>query len=204
MGKSGKARVLIVLTLVAGLVGVAGYWVESEPTDTDRYYLRNSGGAVLFEHQAHVDLVDGCESCHHDLLLSDSRQACSDCHGEDVVADDFDHDDLKAIEAHTCGVCHQVNELAEAKSCRHCHPSVQEVDLQIVSCAECHDADYTPDLLTHDEMLEVDGHLCEGCHNPRAINVVYHEQCNRCHLIENPKLFAAEDGSGRCEICHLK
>jgi hypothetical protein len=204
MGQSDKARVLIVLTLIAGMVGVAGYWVESEPTDTDRYYLRNSGGAVLFEHQAHVDLADGCESCHHDLLLSDSRQACSECHGEDVVADDFSHDDLKMIEAHTCGFCHRIDESAQAQSCRHCHAPVQEAALRIVTCTECHDDDYTKDLLTHDEMQEVDGHSCEGCHNPRAINVVYHQQCTRCHLIENHKLFTAKDGGVRCEMCHLK
>ena len=64
MRKPDKARVLIVLALGAALVGVAGYWVESEPANTDRYYLESSGGAVVFEHQAHVDVTDGCERCH--------------------------------------------------------------------------------------------------------------------------------------------
>ncbi len=195
---------LIVLALGAALVGVAGYWVESEPANTDRYYLESSGGAVVFEHQAHVDVTDGCERCHHDLLSSDSRYACNECHGEDVVADDFDHDDLKAIEAHTCGTCHQVSEPAQPQNCRECHPSAQEEDQLAVACVQCHGDDYTTDLLTHDDMQEVHDQSCTGCHNARSISAVYHEQCTRCHLIEKRELFATGEGSVRCERCHLK
>ena len=203
MGKSDKWLQLALLTLVAGLVGVAGYLVESESSNIDRYYLPNSGGAVMFEHKAHTTMVDGCESCHHDLLSSDSRNDCSDCH-EDIVAEDFEHANLKTIEAHSCGTCHQINESAQAQSCRNCHLSVQESDKVSTACIECHDAEYTTDLLTHDEMQEVHDQDCESCHYSRVISVVYHEQCNRCHFVENVKLFASPEGTMKCEMCHLK
>ncbi|MCK4679114.1 MAG: hypothetical protein KAT48_13345 [Bacteroidales bacterium] len=203
MGKSDKWLLLTFLTIVAGVVGVAGYWVESEPLNIGRYYLPNSGGPVMFEHKAHTDLTDGCESCHHDLLLSDDRYDCSDCH-EDFVAEDFDHTDLKTIEAHSCGTCHQIDESAQAQSCRNCHSSVQETDEVSTACIECHDAEYTADLLTHDEMREVHDQDCGSCHYSRVISVAYHEQCNRCHFVENVELFASQEGNVRCEMCHLK
>lgn len=204
ISRQGRSLPLILLALLAGLVGIAGYWTEGEAPESDRYYLRNIGGAVLFEHQAHADMTGGCEGCHHNLLLSDSRHPCSDCHDEAIVADDFDHDNLKTIEAHRCEFCHRVNESAQTQSCRNCHRAVLETGLRIVTCSECHDDGYTRDLLTHDEMQEVDGHSCDGCHNPREISVVYHQQCNRCHLVESPKKFASENGSAKCQSCHLK
>ena len=203
MGKSDKWLPLTLLTLVAGLVGVAGYWVESEPVNTERYYLPNTGGAVMFEHKAHTTTVDGCESCHHDLLSADSRNPCLECH-EDFIAEDFEHADLKTTASHSCATCHQIDESAQTQSCRNCHPSIQESDKVSAACVECHDADYTTDLLTHDEMQEVHDQDCGTCHYSKAISVVYHEQCNGCHLIENNELFASEDGSMRCERCHLK
>ena len=203
MGKPDKWIPLAFLTLVAGLLGIAGYWVEGESSNIGRYYLTNSGGAVVFEHKTHTTMVDGCEGCHHNLLLSDSRNACNDCH-EDFDAEDFDHADLKTIEAHSCGTCHQINESAQAQSCRNCHPSVQETDEISTACIECHDADYTTDLLTHDDMREVHDQNCETCHYSRVISIVYHEQCNRCHFVENVELFTSQEGNMRCEMCHLK
>jgi hypothetical protein len=203
MGKKDKWLPLTFFTLVAGLVGVAGYWVKSEPSNVGRYYLPNSGGAVMFEHKVHTTKVDGCEDCHHELLSSDSRNACSDCH-EDFVAEDFKHADLKTIESHSCGTCHQINESALPQTCRNCHPPVQESDESSIACDECHDDDYTTDMLTHDEMQEVHDHSCGNCHYSRSISIVYHEQCNGCHSIENHSLFTTRDGDMRCEMCHLK
>jgi hypothetical protein len=202
--RQGGSLPLILLVLLAGLAGIAGYWTESEPPDSDRYYLRNIGGAVLFGHRAHADMIGRCEGCHHNLLLSDSRHPCSDCHDETMVADDFEHGDLKTIEAHRCEFCHRVNESAQAQSCRNCHRATAKAGPRVVTCSQCHDDDYTPDLLTHDEMQELDGHSCEGCHNPQEIGAVYHQQCNRCHLDENPEKFASENGSAKCQSCHLK
>jgi len=204
VGSQSRSLLLVIVAVGAGLVGVAGYWSTNEPLDTDRYYMHSSAGAVMFEHRTHADASDGCESCHHDMFLSESRQACDDCHGGDFTAGDFDHDELKAIEAHTCGTCHQIDGSAQAQSCRKCHPAAQEAEQVIVACIKCHDDDYTPDLLTHDEMQEMHVPGCESCHNCRSISEVYHEQCNRCHLAEDSERFAAGDGSVRCEMCHLK
>ena len=159
---------------------------------------------MLIEHDTHIRDTEGCETCHHDLFSSDSRNACSDCHGDDVAAEDFTHEDLKDIEGHSCESCHQTIEGVEPRSCRWCHPDTQESDERIIACSSCHDDEYTPDILTHDEMQEVDGHECESCHNISAVSGAYHEQCNRCHFMENPDEFRSVDGSAMCERCHLK
>jgi len=203
--RNKKSSLLLILTVIAALVGIIGYLVESKPVNnTDRFFLSNSGGAVVFEHQTHTGYGDDCARCHHDLLFSYESQACGDCHDKDVTPDDFEHGDLKEIEAHTCTTCHQADESKQPGSCRTCHPKVQDQERSLIACNDCHDDEYTPDFLTHDEMQEMDGHSCEGCHISGAIGAVYHEQCNRCHLIENSEKFAAGDGSVHCQRCHLK
>lgn len=203
--KAKRPYPLIVLTVLAGLIGVAGFWAGADsPAGSDRFYFRNSGGAVLFEHNNHIDEADGCESCHHNLFLSDSRNECTDCHDDGMSAEDFTHADLKEIDGHSCAGCHQLNETIEAGSCRQCHPAAQESDERLIACSTCHDDDYTPDMLTHDEMQEVEGHECDGCHNISTASGAYHEQCSGCHLQQNPDKFAATEGGVRCEQCHLK
>ncbi|HUV29711.1 MAG TPA: cytochrome c3 family protein [Acidobacteriota bacterium] len=198
-----KPTFLIILTVVAAVAAVGGYWVGEESSDTSRFFLSSSGGDVVFEHGAHTEMAAGCESCHHDLLLADSRQPCSTCHGDDVAAEDFDHDDLKTISAHSCETCHEVNDQAEAGSCRSCHPSAQDAEPQTVACGQCHDG-YSADLMTHDEMQEIEGHACEGCHVIEAVSTVYHRQCEGCHLAESPEKFATETGESQCQSCHLR
>ena len=202
--KPSRPGPLLALTVAAALAGIIGFWASGESADSGRFYLRNSGGAVLFEHDRHVEMSDGCVACHHTLLLSDERQDCADCHGDEVAAEDFEHSDFMQIDAHTCQTCHQADDSRQAGSCRDCHPDAQESDQAIVACGECHDDDYTADALGHDEMQEIHGQSCEGCHNARPVGSVYHEQCNRCHFNENREVFATRDGSARCERCHLK
>lgn len=204
MRKKEKARLLIIVTVGAGLIGIAGCFIEDDPTSNDRSYWRNSGGAVMFEHQAHTDMTEGCESCHHDLLSADSRIACNECHDDDMVTEDFEHSEFEEIEAHTCATCHELDESAEAQSCRICHPAAQEADQPLITCIECHDDEYTIDLLTHDEMQETHEQDCAVCHNSETISAVYHLQCSQCHLIENNQMFADAEGKPRCERCHLK
>lgn len=199
-----RNRLLAGLTIIGALVGIGGYLVEGRPAGTNRYYLVNSGGSVVFEHKSHLLSTDGCENCHHDLLSSDMSNECSDCHGEDFAADDFDHADLKGISAHTCRTCHEIKDTRDALSCRKCHPSVQESEELTIACIQCHDADYTPDILTHGEMKDIHTGDCSRCHTARSISAAYHQACSECHLAGNSSQFADGDGNVRCERCHLK
>ena len=194
---------LIIIVIITGLIGIAGYCIKSEPLTDTRFYINNSSGAVLFEHQQHIELTEGCEVCHHELVLSDNRTDCSECHDDDYDQDLLTHDEMKEIEDHTCSFCHQVNEYTDIQSCRGCHLAENESD-GLVSCLECHDDDYDQDLLTHDEMQEIHEYDCGSCHNIQAIGTVYHEYCSECHTNEKPQQFTNADGSIRCQNCHLK
>ena len=194
---------LIIIVIISGLIGIAGYCIKSEQLTTTRFYIQNSSGAVLFEHQQHIDLTEGCEVCHHELVLSDDRIECSECHDDDYSAEDFFHDELISISDHTCSYCHQVSEYTDIQSCRSCHLSEKKLT-GLISCLECHDDDYDQDLLTHDEMQEIHEYNCESCHNIHAIGIVYHESCSECHTNEKPQKFTNVDGSIRCQNCHLK
>ena len=192
---------LIIIVIITGLIGIAGYCIKSELLTTARFYIQNSGGAVLFEHQQHIEFTEGCEVCHHELVLSDDRTECSECH-DDYSSEDFSHEELTMISDHTCSYCHQVSEYTDIQSCRSCHRAENE-STGLVSCLECHD-DYDQDLLTHDEMQEIHEYNCESCHNTRAIGIVYHEYCGECHTNEKPQQFTNADGNIRCQNCHLK
>ena len=194
---------LIIIVIITGLIGIAGYYVESEPSTNNNFYIQNSSGAVLFEHQQHIKLTEGCEVCHHELVLSDDRTDCSECHDDDYSSEDFFHDELTSISDHTCSYCHQVGEYTDIQSCRSCHLAENE-SIGLIGCSECHDDDYDQDLITHDEMQEIHEYDCGSCHNIQAIGTVYHEYCSECHTNEKPQQFTNADGSIRCQNCHLK
>lgn len=202
--KKNKAIPLVVVVVLAAVVGVVGYLMEKEPSRGERYYWQNPGGAVMFEHQAHFEMSEACENCHHDIIQANVTRDCSECHGDDFSPSDFDHQELMAIQEHECGYCHLRDESLPVQSCRDCHPKVQDQEYGIVACPECHGNDYTEESLTHDEMLTIEGHSCDICHVVRPVAEVYHEQCDRCHARENPGLFVSGNGKSRCEACHLK
>ncbi len=203
-GKRKKSVVLVILTVIAGIVGIGGYMFGGQPPETGRYYIRNSGGAVMFDHAQHTQLAEDCADCHHTVLSADDRNSCSTCHDDEMSADYFEHADLKEIHAQKCTFCHNRAPEAEPQPCQECHPKAQPADNTNISCSECHDDSYTKDLLTHDEMQQIEAHSCDGCHNSRSLNVVYHEQCTGCHLRQDEEKFATKSGEVNCNICHLK
>ncbi len=212
--KGRKDIPLIILTVIALLIGIGGYLaggVESAKKDSDRFYLKNTGGSVMFSHKEHKEYKnDDCTACHHALYLSSEFTSCSaaDCHEEgDFEIDYLTHSDMKEIEDHSCEGCHPVGKDAEAQSCRSCHPAIQEASDTFVTCAksDCHEeGDFAVDDLTHAEMREIEDHNCEGCHTNRSVSDIYHDQCSSCHLQADKEKFTREDGSTRCEMCHLK
>ncbi len=203
-GKQKSTYLLASVAVLTGIIGIGGYLIGQNPKTSDRLYLKNAGGAVLFEHQQHAKMVGDCANCHHEVLLSDERTQCTECHDEGMDAADFVHADFLEVGAHSCTTCHQVNADIKPQSCANCHPKSQDAEAAGVECANCHDDSYQPGDVTHDELQEIEGHSCEGCHNIRAVSDVYHSQCNRCHLSESREMFVDADGKTRCAVCHLK
>lgn len=203
-GKIKENISIIVLVSVSIVVGFGSLFLQPKEIKKDRYYYPNSAGAVLFEHKKHADEVGECAACHHELLKAAETIPCTECHDDDFNPADFSHAEMKEIESHTCTTCHQVNELAKSQNCRVCHETQYEEKKDIVLCKECHEESYHKDLMTHDELAEVEEHSCDGCHYSRAISNVYHEQCSACHIIENEEKFTTADGKISCKACHLK
>lgn len=199
-----KALPLATVAGLAVLVGVIGYLRADPEPSRDHIYIPSSSGPVLLTHARHAGLADDCVNCHHELVRGDAV-ACSECHDEaGYVPDMIDHDDLARIKAHVCGGCHDVAANQEALNCRQCHPAVATDRASLIDCQTCHDSSYTPDLMDHAALLDIEGHTCKGCHVLSSVADSYHAQCNACHLAAAPAVFQGADGSTLCAACHLK
>lgn len=201
---SPKRLLLIIISIIAGMTGIAGYLLPEKAESSDRMYFQNAAGAVVFGHKAHADLVGSCASCHHDLIRATDRASCDNCHEEHFKAADYTHDIFTAVEAHECSFCHTIANDAQAQPCGQCHPKSQEAETSTTACNSCHADSYTPDLMGHSMLTEIHSDECGNCHNPSSKQVAYHNQCNACHLEQKPDLFRLTDGSTQCERCHLK
>ncbi|MBE0583561.1 MAG: hypothetical protein IH612_07315 [Desulfofustis sp.] len=198
-------RSLTVVVAVALVAVITGYLLEGTAVGTDRLYLRNTAGAVLFDHGAHGQYADSCATCHHPLYGAAPTATCADCHDDNRAADDVSHSELKELHARDCSLCHQQQvEDDQAVSCRQCHPAVQQSETNTSACTACHNDDYVPEMLSHDEYLEIDDHSCLGCHAPRSLADSYHTNCSDCHLDAAPEKFMNSDGTVRCGSCHLR
>jgi len=194
---------VILLALAAAVVGCLG---KQQPKATDRHYLRATAGSVLFDHGVHQASAASCADCHHPLYSSTRIAECGDCHdAEGHSPEDVGHDQLINIHGRDCGTCHEGRtENADVVSCRACHTKTQDGDAVTKKCSECHDDSYSPDMMEHDEYLEVKEHSCLGCHAPRTISEAYHTSCTGCHLQEAPERFTRQDGQVVCGACHLR
>ncbi|MEA3287391.1 MAG: cytochrome c3 family protein [Candidatus Marinimicrobia bacterium] len=199
-----KSYGLILLTGLAGLIALTGYSNQPDPTQGERFYLRNSGGDVLFDHQTHKDQTEGCETCHHNLFNADFATECFDCHDEDMMVEDFTHAEMKEIEDHECFFCHELHEDREATNCRQCHPTSEPEYPTETNCASCHDSDYSREMLSHEEMLETHEDDCAGCHHLQTLSSIYHLQCVGCHEQEVVKIAGKCATEWECSACHLK
>lgn len=196
-------RSLTVMIFVALIGALVGCLVDKGIKKTDRFYLQNSAGAVLFDHEKHKNLADSCARCHHELYSAEQAAPCEDCHDDGFVAGVYNHSELKEIHSLDCGRCHQERE-KQVDSCRECHPTTQESDSLTINCAECHEDSYFPEMMEHDEYNEVSEHSCIGCHSPRAVSLAYHTNCTNCHLETLPDRFTIAGGDVSCGACHLR
>lgn len=194
---------LSIILVLSGVIAVAGYCYPEREVATEVYYWPNSSGAVLFDHNQHKEYTDGCENCHHELVVGQEVLACDNCH-EDYSPDDLEHSDLAAIEEHTCNYCHAIGDHSAIQSCRSCHLAAVDGNPGLVTCSSCHDDAYEPDQLSHNEMQEIEEHSCSGCHIPATISAVFHDDCSNCHLTVGPDIFTSAAAEIRCERCHLK
>lgn len=198
-------RSLTVLVLIVVIAALISGLTDKDQQKNDRFYLVNSAGAVLFDHQQHQESADSCAQCHHQLYSAEQATSCEDCHDDEFVADEYSHGELKEIHSLDCAKCHeQVEDNDVAASCRECHPASQSNVAPIKSCAECHDDSYLPEMMTHDEYTEISDHSCLGCHSPGSISEVYHASCTNCHLETIPERFTTTDGELSCGACHLR
>ncbi|MFT5700364.1 MAG: hypothetical protein ACI8ZB_003238 [Desulforhopalus sp.] len=197
-----KSLTIVMLVAISG--AVIGCLGSAKEVKTDRVYLVNSAGSVLFDHGKHSNSAESCAQCHHELYSATQATSCEACHDEGYVAEDFDHADLKEAHKRDCAKCHEEsgNDVKPA-SCRECHPGLQPSETNTNSCLECHDDGYEPEMLEHDEYLEVEDHTCLGCHTPKTVSQVYHTNCTSCHLETLPDRFTTVGGDVSCGACHL-
>ena len=198
------ARSLTIVLIVAVAGAIIGCLADGKKTNTHRLFFQSTAGAVLFDHGKHSQSADACAQCHHDIYSATQATACTECHDADVKADDFEHDNLKEIHSRDCSRCHQVKEEAKPDSCRTCHPGSQPSTTPLVNCTECHDDSFSPEMLEHDEYLDIEAHTCQGCHAPRSVSEAYHTNCTSCHLENAPARFSGADGKVVCGACHLR
>ena len=212
---NGKGRLkfnsisLILLVLLASILALAGYRHEPQANSTKRFFFPNSGGPVLFNHEKHSDQAEGCESCHHHLYSAEVYAECVECHDDDMIADDFTHAELREVEDHECGYCHEIHNEREPQSCRQCHTPTPHEPVIENTCINCHDfergdEDWDEANIPHEEMLELHENDCSNCHQVQTISSAYHSQCVNCHDYESAKIFGKVAAEWDCQSCHLK
>ncbi|MBU8871673.1 MAG: cytochrome c family protein [Gemmatimonadales bacterium] len=200
-------RPLIILTLAAAAVALYGYLQPDPSVAGRRFYLDNAGGAVLFTHAAHQEQDALCVTCHHELIQGQAYD-CSECHDDpEYVHGAFDHEELLEIEDHSCIDCHLLQPDTAARSCRACHPLTAGETVvagNIGDCQQCHDdPDYTPEEFAHPELLEIEEHSCDNCHQLSPVVEIYHDGCTACHRERVPERFINDQDQAICKACHL-
>lgn len=204
-GRRNWTLSLTIALCVAAAAAVVGGMTGSEAVETDRLYLRSTAGNVLFDHGKHNQTVESCAACHHDLYGAEQATPCAECHDDEIDPAEFEHAELKEFHGRDCATCHeQTADSDQAVSCRSCHPGIQESEGRTVGCTECHDDDFEPDMMEHDEYLEIEDHSCLGCHTPGSVSESFHTNCTSCHLEEAPDRFVNADETVKCSACHLR
>ena len=202
--RSNWSKPLTFVTVLSVVAVIIGYLAGGGTEIEGRLFFQNSAGGVLFDHNMHSDTAETCAHCHHELLKAEQSVVCSECHDEDLAADDFSHSELKEIHGQDCSRCHLQDDDKEPASCRECHVEAPQEENTPSDCSRCHDDDYTPDMVSHDEYLEVAEHDCLGCHSPASVSETYHQTCTNCHLESAPNRFGADEGGALCGACHLR
>lgn len=87
---------------------------------------------------------------------------------------------------------------AHTDACVACHHALVRSDAY--ACSDCHDdPDYTHGVFDHDELLEIEDHTCDGCHEPEPDTAAV--GCRTCHPAVADAPDAAADPAD-CQQCH--
>jgi len=129
MGKNPWDKIAVVLLIVSLVAGVLAFYARdarTPPEDPVRVFYPSKGGAVVFDHKAHVAREDGtCTVCHHYDGDEEEKQDCRTCHEENDIpimdayhqkGEDYADDDSYQ----SCMSCHEAKG-RDPKNCRGCH-----------------------------------------------------------------------------------
>ncbi|CCH50295.1 Pentaheme cytochrome c [Pseudodesulfovibrio piezophilus C1TLV30] len=155
-----QRRYLTIAAIIAALfvIAIAGYMIPVEKQDVPaRIVMDNTGGRVIFSHQAHAeDYGFDCIDCHHDDIGSDTFLACGTCHPAEFN-DDFRVNHQKAFPSD--------------EACLRCHDDVPTAPL-----AE----DERPDIENIPLRAEAFHTQCMGCHEENG-GPYGDDSCYQCH-----------------------
>lgn len=186
-----------VLTVVLAVVAALGYSLPRPSEDQPRrVLLPNAGGAVIFEHAAHVSACNiPCQTCHHESpALRKDVQQCGKCHGA-VFDAAFRKSHVAAFADNaSCATCHHFeggpkkwghdkHHAELGLECTECHHSDTSIEDKPQNCARCHKSGAPS------------GKKTEKGVAPNLADAV-HARCVSCH----EDMFAA--GARGCASCH--
>lgn len=120
-----RATGIVMSAALCLLFAAAVVVAYSGPGMVEMDYIEGDLGIVMFNHEMHTMMSDGCADCHHNhgsdnnrcsdcheigaeqfkSSLKDSFMACANCHG-DIDPDSPEMPSLKAALHNTCFKCH--------------------------------------------------------------------------------------------------
>jgi hypothetical protein len=111
---------IIIIGIAAALCSPLALAGDSEdpPDKVKLDKLENLYKPTDFDHKAHVDVAEKCETCHHKKDESES-QACSGCHKIPFDLKALHVVGLKGALHEQCMGCHKENDVAD--TCTSCH-----------------------------------------------------------------------------------
>lgn len=173
---------IVLVTTVLAVIALVGYLLPEKTGEAmpARIAMKNAGGPVVFEHSRHVEWVESCETCHHDMLSGASTpQSCTSCHALEM-REGFVADHQKTFRADSCAVCHHYQpgrqdwgHATHAEDfgidCATCHHEDTSIEPEPSSCADCHEAGAAPSKNAPEEGV------------PPSLADAVHSKCASCH-----------------------
>jgi Ni/Fe-hydrogenase subunit HybB-like protein len=148
-----------------------------------------NGKFVLYNHDAHSNLLGGassCSKCHHINKPYNLSTACYECHKDMYLETDiFLHD-------------YHVKKMGNNQSCKQCHKDNNQPKNRktAVACLECHKK-----MIAQNSLVKIEGQV--QLDKAPSYKDAMHGLCISCHkqkIQEEPQKY--NDDFARCKICH--
>lgn len=135
---------ITIIVAVLAAAAVTGFLMPAPAPETPvRVIMDNTGGRVLFTHQAHADEYGfDCTDCHHDDTDEDTFLACGTCHPR-AFDETFRKEHQKAFESKdSCLRCHY--DIPEGQTLpEEDRPYTEDIPLRLDAfhgqCMTCHE-----------------------------------------------------------------